>query len=418
MIPLLAPSECAAWPHAAVYHGVNPTEISVQFVLVGKCWPFSPARGVHLTHREWHGYGAKMAYFLALAGLIIGISHLLPRPRPGRLFTAGLIVITGFLATQGVLSCAISALGLVPRGPLHELLEYLTEYDDDRPVVLLVGSSFTQQGIDPEVLAEILGESGRRITVLPLAIGGLSHLERLYYLKEYLAHAKRMPQLVLFEIAGGYDNGPLFQLQQMSFSDRMVAMMDGSSAWWAFRWLFSMDGSGLPTRIVLAGKILAHLSLHVGHIGFLWNSTRAHHPSGYDPRALPPKVQHFTDDEVARFVEQAAETRDLRADWPQSVPTNWMRAFLQAEMSTLHRHGVDRFAFYSVPSMQGANAAYARRFCAAMANFACIVGEDPQLLAGLQRDMDWYDFDHLHGEGRRLYTQWLGDRLLAQDILP
>jgi hypothetical protein len=52
--------------------------------------------------------------------------------------------------------------------------------------VLLVGSSFTQQGIDPEVLAEILGESGRRITVLPLAIGGLSHLERLYYLKEYL----------------------------------------------------------------------------------------------------------------------------------------------------------------------------------------------------------------------------------------
>jgi hypothetical protein len=234
-----------------------------------------------------------MAYFLALAGLIIGISHLLPRPRPGRLFRAGLIVITGFLATQGVLSCAISALGLVPRGPLHELLEYLTEYDDDRPVVLLVGSSFTQQGIDPEVLAEILGESGRRITVLPLAIGGLSHLERLYYLKEYLAHAKRMPQLVLFEIAGGYDNGPLFQLQQMSFSDRMVAMMDGSSAWWAFRWLFSMDGSGLPTRIVLAGKILAHLSLHVGHIGFLWNSTRAHHPSGYDPRALPPKVQHF-----------------------------------------------------------------------------------------------------------------------------
>jgi hypothetical protein len=102
----------------------------------------------------------------------------------------------------------------------------LTEYDDDRPVVLLVGSSFTQQGIDPEVLAEILGESGRRITVLPLAIGGLSHLERLYYLKEYLAHAKRMPQLVLFEIAGGYDNGPLFQLQQMSFSA-------GCSAWTA-----------------------------------------------------------------------------------------------------------------------------------------------------------------------------------------
>jgi hypothetical protein len=121
---------------------------------------------------------------------------------------------------------------------------------------------------------------------------------------------------------------------------------------------------------------------------------------------------------VARFVDRAARTRDLRADWPQSVPTNWMRALLAAEMSTLREHGIERFAFYSVPSMQGDNVAYARRFCMAMPDFTCIVGEDPQLLAGLQRDIDWYDFDHLHGEGRRLYTRWLGDRLLAQDVLP
>jgi hypothetical protein len=227
-----------------------------------------------------------------------------------------------------------------------------------------------------------------------------------------------MPQLVLFEIAGGYDNGPLFQLQQMLFSDRMVAMMDGANAWWAFRWLFSKDASGLTTRIVLASEILAHLGLHVCHVGFLWNSTRADQPGDYDPLMLPPKVKHFTDDEVALFVDQAAQTRDLRADWPRTVPTNWMRAFLEAEMSSLRGHGIERFAFYSVPSMQGANAAYARRFCAAMPNVTCIVGEDPQLLAGLQRDMDWYDFDHLHGEGRQLYTRWLGDRLVAQDILP
>jgi len=361
---------------------------------------------------------AKMAYFLALAGLIIGICHLLPRSPPGRSLTACLFIVIGFIAAQGVLSGAITALGLVPRGPLHDVLEYLTDYDGDRPVVLLVGSSFTQQGIDPEVLTETLGTSGRSVTVLPLAIGGLSHLERLHYLREYLAHAKRMPRLVLFEIAGGYDNGPLFQLQQMLFSDRMVAMMDSTSAWWAFRWLFSRDAAGLTTRVVLAGEILAHLALHVGHVGFLWNSTRADEPGDYDPRVLPPKVQHFTDDEVARFIDQAAQTRDLRADWPQNVPTHWMRALLEAEMSTLRRRGVHRFAFYSVPSMQGANAAYARRFCAAMSDFICIVGEDPQLLAGLQQDMDWYDFDHLHGEGRRLYTRWLGERLSARDILP
>jgi hypothetical protein len=361
---------------------------------------------------------AKMAYFLALGSLVLGGCHLLPRSPPGRSLIVCIFLVIGFIGTQGMLSGTIAALGLVPRGPLHDLVEYLTDYDGDRPVVLLVGSSFTQQGVDPDVLAETLGTSSRSVAVLPLAIGGLSHLERLYYLKDYLAHAKRMPQLVLFEIAGGYDNGPLFQLQQMLFSDRMVAMMDGATAWWAFRWLFSKDASGLTTRIVLGGEILAHLALHVCHVGFLWNSTRADQLGDYDPRVLPPKVRHFTDDEVALFVDQAAQTRDLRADWPQTVPTNWMRAFLEAEMSSLRGHGIERFAFYSVPSMQGANAAYARRFCAAMPNVTCIVGEDPQLLAGLQRDMDWYDFDHLHGEGRRLYTRWLGDRLLAQDILP
>jgi hypothetical protein len=281
----------------------------------------------------------------------------------------------------------------------------------------LVGSSFTQAGVDPGALAEVLSSSGRSTAVLALAIGGAPHLERLYYLKEYLTRAKRKPQLVLFEIAGGYDSGPLYQLHQMRFTDRMVAMMDGSSAWWAFRWLFSTDAVSLPARFVFGGEILAHLGLHVGHIGFLWNSTRADQPSEYDPGPSPPQ-EHFGDEDVARTLDEAAETQVLRTDWPQTVPTSWMRAFLKEEMATLRRYGVDRFAFYSVPSMQGANVAYARRFCAAMSDFPCVVGEDPQLLAGLRRGADWYDFDHLQGEGRALYTQWLGDHLVEQGVLP
>ena len=114
----------------------------------------------------------KIAYFLALSSLIIAGCHLLPRAPPGRLTAACLFLVIGFIATQGMLSGTISALGLVPRGPLHELVEYLTDYDDNRPVVLLVGSSFTQQGVDLDLLAETLGNYDRSIAVLPL--GGLS----------------------------------------------------------------------------------------------------------------------------------------------------------------------------------------------------------------------------------------------------
>ena len=51
-------------------------------------------------------------------------------------------------------------------------------------------------------------------------MGGAPHLERLHYLKEYLVGAQTKPELALFEIAGGYDNGPLYQAHQMRFSDR------------------------------------------------------------------------------------------------------------------------------------------------------------------------------------------------------
>jgi hypothetical protein len=354
---------------------------------------------------------------LLLGAAMAGLYHLLPYTRPGRPFRAALLVIGGFILAQGGLSAAIAGLGLVPKGPFHDLLHELTKYDGDRPVVLLIGSSFTGAGIDPDALAEALGSSGRAAAVQLLAVGGAPHLERLHYLEEYLVRAKRKPQLVLFEIAGGYDSGPLYQVHQMRFSDRMVAMMDGSSAWWALRWLATADGLSLAQRFSLGSEILAQLALHVSHIGFLWNSALVHEAAAYDDGESPPPTR-FSDEEAAELLARAAATRDLKPDWPPDVPTRWMSAFLAAEIATLQRHSVGRFAFYSVPSMQGANVAYARRFCAAITNFACIIGQDPELLADLRHGADWYDFDHLQGSAPKVFTRWLGDRLVEMGVWP
>jgi hypothetical protein len=303
------------------------------------------------------------------------------------------------------------------KGPFHDLLQQLSDYDGERPVVLLIGSSFSEAGIDPDALAEALGSSGRAAVVQRLAVGGAPHLERLHYLKEYLVRAKRMPQLVMFEIAGGYDSGPLYQVHQMRFSDRMVAMMDGSSAWWALRWLAAADGLSPTQRFTLGSEILAQLALHVSHIGFLWNSAALREAATYDDGGSPPPTG-FTDDDAAELLEQAAAARELKPDWPPNVPTGWMSAFLAGEIATLQSHGVERFAFYSVPSMQGANVAYAHRFCGAITEFACIIGEDPKLLADLRHGADWYDFDHLQGAARGVFTRWLGDRLVEMGVWP
>jgi hypothetical protein len=358
-----------------------------------------------------------MVACLLLGAAIVGLCHLLPRTRPGRPSRAALLVLGGFILAQGGLSAAIGGLGLVPKGPFHDLLQQLTNYDCERPLILFIGSSFSEAGIDPDALAEALANSGRAAAVQRLAVGGAPHLERLHYLKEYLARARRKPQLVLFEIAGGYDSGPLYQVHQMRFSDRMVAAMDGSSAWWALHWVAGADGLSLSQRLTLASEILGQLALHVSHIGSFWNSAPIGEAAVYDPGGSAPPMR-FSDGDTAELLEQAAAARDLKPDWPPDVPTPWMSAFLAEEIATLQRHGVDRLAFYSVPSMQGVNVAYARRFCAAMNEFACIVGEDPELLAGLRHAAAWYDFDHLQGMGREVFTRWLGDRLVEMGVWP
>jgi hypothetical protein len=327
---------------------------------------------------------STLACLLLLAAMA-GLCHLLPCSRPGRPFRAAPLVLGGFILAQGGLSATIAGLGLVPKGPFHYLLHQLTDYDGERPLVLLIGSSFSEKGVDPDALAQALGSSGRAAAVQRLAVGGAPHLERLHYLKEYLAHAERKPQLVLFEIAGGYDSSPLYQVHQMRFSDRMVAMMDGSNAWWALRWLAGADRLGLSQRFTLASEIIGQLALHVSHIGFLSHSAPVREAATYDTGGAPPPM-HLSDDDAGELLQQAAAARDLKPDWPSDVPTRWMSAFLAEEIAVLQRHGVERFAFYSVPSMQGANVAYARRFCAAITEFVCIIGEDlwlPKIVSGL-----------------------------------
>src|SRR6202012_585280 len=126
---------------------------------------------------------------------------------------------------------------------------------------------------------------------------------------------------------------------QMRFSDRMVAMMDGSSAWWALRWLETADGLRLGQRFSLGSEILAQLALHVSHIGFLWNSAMVHEAAAYDEGGSPPPTR-FSDEDIAESLAQATAARDLKPDWPPDVPPRWMSAFLAEEIATLQRHGV------------------------------------------------------------------------------
>jgi hypothetical protein len=372
---------------------------------------------VHFIDARSYLLMTPLGWLLLLDAAIVGLCQLLPRTRFSRPVGAALLILAGFLLAQSALSSAIAGLGLLPKGLFHDQVQRQTSNDEGRPVVLLIGSSFTEHGVDPDLFAAELGDTGRATVVNRLAVGGAPHLERLYYLKEYLAHAARKPELVLFEIAGNYDSTPLYQVHQMRFSDRMVAIMDGSSVWWGLRWLAGGNGLGLRQRLTLASEIFGQWALHFSHIGYLWNSAPLAAAMG-QVSVESPWTDPVSDKDAPRMLQEAATARDLKADWPTDVPAHWMSAFLGEEMTILRRYGAQRFAFYSVPSMQGANVAYARRFCAGMRQFPCFVGEDPELLAAVAHGADWWDYDHLKDDGSRIFTRWLADRVVEAGAWP
>jgi hypothetical protein len=359
----------------------------------------------------------SLGWLLLLDAAIVGLCHLLPRTRFGHPLRAAFLVLGGFFLAQCLLSSAIAGLGLLPKGLFHDEVQRQTQNGDGRPVVLVIGSSFTEHGIDPHLLATELGAAGRATAVRRLAVGGAPHLERLHYLKEYLAHAAQKPELVLFEIAGNYDSTPLYQIHEMRFSDRMVAMMDASSVWWGLRWLAGADRVSLWQRVKLGAEIFGQWALHLSHTGYVWNSAPIAAAMGQEFTELP-WTEPVSDLDAPRLLKEAAAARDLRPDWPTEVPAPWMSAFLAEEVATLRQYGAQRFAFFSVPSMQGANVAYARRFCAAMRQFPCFVGEEPALLSALAHGADWWDYDHLKDDGSRIFTRWLADHVVEAGAWP
>jgi hypothetical protein len=88
----------------------------------------------------------NLACLLLLGAAMTGLYHLLPRMRPAGWSRAVLSVLGGFILAQGGLSAAIAGLGLVPKGPFQDLLHQATDYEGERPVVILVGSTSAKRG--------------------------------------------------------------------------------------------------------------------------------------------------------------------------------------------------------------------------------------------------------------------------------
>src|SRR3954469_5340702 len=123
-------------PAEIALHQRNATKLARQRSAPGHA-------GLHGEHPEQASGSTRsdvwmiaLACLLLLGAALVGLCHLLPWPRPVRSFRAALLVLGGFILAEGGLSIAIAGLGLMPKGPFHDLLHHLTDYEGERPVVL------------------------------------------------------------------------------------------------------------------------------------------------------------------------------------------------------------------------------------------------------------------------------------------
>jgi hypothetical protein len=359
---------------------------------------------------------------LAWGGALLAALQFLPAARRRARLVAGLCALAGFVLAETGLSLALPALGLVPKLQATQMLKYLVELETDRPVLLLVGSSYSQYGIDETALQQALEAAGHKVTVARFGFGGLSIPERLYYLRRYLASARHRPAAVLFEISAYYELKPLKQLQQNPFSAREIAALDGDNLRLSLAWVFGPEGAG-SDRLTLAAELVGDYLLHTLQIGALPNSVPADRLPASNFAGTPPKTAHFTAEQIAADLAdgqngQVISPELLDPDHQTPVPTGWALGAIDEELDLFRAAGIARFGFYGLPSRYADEPIYARQFCRGMTRFPCIPAEDPALIAGLGCDEDWLDETHLQGPGRARYTQFLAERLAASRVLP
>ena len=354
---------------------------------------------------------------IAASILLLSAVHALPRVRRTRGRNPFVLLTAGFVLAQIGISAAIAGLHLQYNLAPSQMVKYLAELPTDRPVVLLVGSSLTQYGIDRDLLAARLAAAGHPVSVGRLGFGGLSLAERFHYVKEYLAAAGRPPSLVLFEISRYYDVDPLRQLQQNLYADQEVAGMDFETAWLNLEWVFaSYNGQSFASRVDLARAVIGHFLLNAVHAGFVPHAIRQARvvPQAFDWE--PPKPEALGDAYFARALTEVTDPPEEVSETP--VPSPWVAHLLDREIDLFRDRGATAFGFFQPPTTYREEYAYGSRFCAAMRIYPCILAGDPKLLADLKHDADWYDRGHLIDEGRRLYTLWFADRLLEKLALP
>jgi len=359
------------------------------------------------------------AVALRFGAVLVFLAALLPRPSARHLGSGIMLLGVGFALTIFVAGQLLDRSDWMYKAPLNSLLKNISTRAATPPTLLIIGSSYTDMGFDIPLLEAELTKQGHPVQVARISLGGMSHFERNWLLRQYLARTQNPPTYVLLEVSAYYDRQPLRQLLDNLYTDRTLRMMDWHNlplALWATRVNVNLTQ---PERIQAALDIAHHFLINITLTGYLANLERY---SLLLPYQLPSDPKR--DDRTAEQVKADLATSlsllqtTLQAPPQPHTPSAWASRYYSDTMALLQAHGVKHFAFFGLPLENRERIRYLGEFCASMIKaHPCITPNDKALYAALGEPRFWYNRDHVYGDGQAILTPWFASQLVKSGVL-
>lgn len=345
----------------------------------------------------------------ALAGLALIFAHSLKLPLTGGRFGAVTAFFLGLLLSAFAVKSLANASGI---GRTTDFDRYVnaavaTATQDDAPLIVFTGASYSRNGIDPERLTLALRERGYPHRVVSLSIEAASILERDAHLKQFMALSKRTPDIVFVEVAKEFDHRAAYMFGNSKFNTRAIEQFDLTSTVWTGFGILGGACDGAKGCVMDAGFLGLHSTLNLFNVGLIGSGETVSSISAipaYDPQDIPRTeiTPHLALEQVSAETFQG----------PQ-----WVRSFRHQQMRRLKSEGVRKVAYYQPPALDPATRAYMDGLCIGeFVEHVCLSPNDPVLMQQLNGD-HWFDPSHLLDSGTAIYNAWLVEQIIASDLL-
>ena len=345
----------------------------------------------------------------ALTALGLVMAHGLKLPvkgsKRGAVMAFGIGLVGSAVAIKGL--AAANGIGRTTDFDRFVQAAIMEAKQDDAPLVVFTGASYSRNGIDPERLTLALRERGYPHRVLNLSIEAASILERDSHLKQFIDGAGRVPDIVFVEVAKDFDHRAAYMFGNSKFNMRAIEQFDLSNAAWTGLGIMGGACDGAKGCVLDTAYLGLHATLNLFNIGLI---------GGGEPVRAVEAVRSYDPQTEPRAESDPSLALERFESGPVYGP-QWVRLFRFQQRERLLEQGVTAIGYYQPPALDPALRAYADGLCAGeLEDFACLSANDPEMMQLLNGDY-WLDPSHLLDTGTAIYNAWLVDQMIESGLL-